>query len=85
MKCFKIEKKEIYNKTCIDKNFGAKCFCQTRGVNICVRALSNKRRVSNTPVSSYDEVTSLCMCSSFSEARKVFVYVNGGTDAAWDA
>ena len=29
--------------------------------------------------------TSLCRCSSLSEARKVFVYVNGGTDAAVDA
>ena len=38
----------------------------------------------NTPVSSYDEVTSLCRCSSVSEARKAFVYVNGGTDAAYD-
>ena len=28
---------------------------------------------------------SLCRCSSVSEARKVFVYVNGGTDAAWGA
>ena len=36
----------------------------------------------NTPVSSYDGVTSLCRCSSVSEMRKVFVYVNGGTDAA---
>ena len=34
----------------------------------------------NTPVSSYDGVTSLCRCSSISEVRKVFVYVNGGTD-----
>ena len=39
----------------------------------------------NTPVSSYDVVTSLCSYSSVSEARKVFVYVNGGADAAWDA
>ena len=39
----------------------------------------------NTPVSSYDVVTSLCSYSSVSEARKVFVYVNGGTDAAQDA
>ena len=31
---------------------------------------------------SYDGVTSLCRCSSVSEVRKVFVYVNGGTDAA---
>ena len=37
---------------------------------------------SNTPVSSYDWITSLCGCSSVSEARKVFVYINGGTDAA---
>ena len=36
----------------------------------------------NTPVSSYDGVTFLCRCSSVSEVRKVFVYVNGGTDAA---
>ena len=36
----------------------------------------------NTPVSSYDVVTSLCSYSSISEVRKVFVYVNGGTDAA---
>ena len=36
----------------------------------------------NMPVSSYDVVTSLCLYSSVSEARKVFVYVNGGTDAA---
>ena len=36
----------------------------------------------NTPVSSYDVVTSLCSYSSVSEVRKVFVYVNGGTDAA---
>ena len=38
----------------------------------------------NTPVSSYDRVTSLCKCSSVSEVRKVFVYANGtgGTDAA---
>ena len=36
----------------------------------------------NTPVSSYDVVTSLCWCSSVREARKVFVYVNGGADAA---
>ena len=34
----------------------------------------------NTPVSSYDGFTSLRWCSSVSEARKVFVYVNGGTD-----
>ena len=34
-----------------------------------------------TPVSSYDVVTSLCSYSSISEARKVFVYVNGETDA----
>ena len=39
----------------------------------------------NTPVSRYDEVTFLCRCSSVSEARKVFIYVSGGTDAAWDA
>ena len=39
----------------------------------------------NTPVSSYDRVTSLCRCSSFIEAGMVFVYVNGGTDAALDA
>ena len=39
----------------------------------------------NSPVSSYDGVISLCWCSSVSEARKVFVYVNGETDAAWDA
>ena len=33
----------------------------------------------NTPVSSYDRprVSSLCRCSSVSEARKIFVYVNG--------
>ena len=43
------------------------------------------RKCVYTPVSSYDGVTSLCWCSSVSEARKVFVYVNGGTDAAWDA
>ena len=34
------------------------------------------------PVSSYNEVTSLCRCSPVSEARKVFVYVNGGTYTA---
>ena len=28
-------------------------------------------------VSSYDGVASLCRCSSVSEVRKVFVYVNG--------
>ena len=39
----------------------------------------------NTPVSSYDGDSSLCRFSSVIEARKVFVYVNGGTDAAWDA
>ena len=41
----------------------------------------------NTPVSSYDGVTSLCWCSSVGEARKVFVlvFVNGGTDEALDA
>ena len=39
-------------------------------------------RPCNTPVSSYDGVTSLCWCSSVSEARKVFVHVNGGTDEA---
>ena len=39
----------------------------------------------DTPVSSYDRVTSLCRCSSVIEARMVFVYVNGGTDAALDA
>ena len=37
----------------------------------------------NTSVSSYDGVTSFC--SSVSEARKVFVWVSSGTDAAWDA
>ena len=37
----------------------------------------------NTPVSSCDEVTSLCRCSSVSEVRKMYVYVNGGKDAAW--
>ena len=36
----------------------------------------------NTPVSSYDGFTSLCWRSSVNEARKVFVNVNGGTDAA---
>ena len=36
----------------------------------------------NTPVSSCDEVTSLCRYSSVSEVRKMYVYVNGGTDAA---
>ena len=36
----------------------------------------------DTSVSSYNRVTSLCKCSSVSEVRKVFVYVNGGTDAA---
>ena len=39
----------------------------------------------NTPVSSYDGVVFLCMCSSVSEVRKVFVYVIGGTGAAWKA
>ena len=34
------------------------------------------------PVSSYNEVTSLCRCSPVSEARKVFVYVNCGTYTA---
>ena len=41
--------------------------------------------LANTPISSYDGVTSLCWCSSVSKARKVFVYVNGGTDEPWDA
>ena len=36
----------------------------------------------NTPVYSYDGVTSFCRCSSVSEVRKVFVYVNGDTDSA---
>ena len=36
----------------------------------------------NMPVSSYDGVTSLCWCSSINEARKVFICVYGGTDAA---
>ena len=36
----------------------------------------------NTPVSSYDGVS---IFFSVNEARKVFVYENGGTDAAWDA
>ena len=40
------------------------------------------KRGHNTPVSSYDKVTSLCRCSSVNEARKVFIYVNGGTDVA---
>ena len=39
----------------------------------------------NKPVLSYDRVTSLCRCSSVSEARMAFVYVNGGTDGTWDA
>ena len=34
-------------------------------------------RLRNTPVSSYDGVTSLCRCSSVSEVKNVFVYVNG--------
>ena len=41
--------------------------------------------VSNTPVSSYDGVISVCLCSSVNEVRKVFVYVNDGADAARDA
>ena len=36
----------------------------------------------NTPVYSYDGITSLSRCSSVSEARKAFVYVNGGSDDA---
>ena len=36
----------------------------------------------NTPILSYNRVTSLCQCSSVIEARNVFVYVNGGADAA---
>ena len=36
----------------------------------------------NTPVLSYNKVTSLCQCSSVIEARKVFVYVNREIDAA---
>ena len=39
----------------------------------------------NTPVLSYDGVTPLCRCSFVNETRKVFVYVNGGTDKALDA
>ena len=39
---------------------------------------------SNSLVSSHDVVTSLCSCSFVIEARKGFVHVNGGTDAAWD-
>ena len=33
----------------------------------------------------FDRVTSLCRGSSVIEARMVFAYVNGGTDAALDA
>lgn len=36
----------------------------------------------NTPVSSYDRVSSLCRYSSVSEARRVFVYLNVWTDTA---
>ena len=39
----------------------------------------------NMPLLIYDGVNSLSKCSSISEVRKVFDYVNGGTDAAWDA
>ena len=35
----------------------------------------------NTPVSSYDGVTSLCMCSSVNEGKKVYVFVRSGTNA----
>ena len=51
----------------------------------CTIFLVERRGGVNTPVSSYDGVTSLCRCSSVSEVRKVFVYVNGGTDAALGA
>ena len=47
-----------------------------------IEGTNNKSEGDNTPVSSYDVVTSLCSYSSVSEVRKVFVYVNGGTDAA---
>ena len=39
----------------------------------------------NAPVSSQDEVFSVCECSYVNEARMVFIYVNGETGAASDA